>query len=170
MVIKLNDGSHSKSAGSNPAPDTDQRLKNMSDPVMKKFIKETFVKVFDVQLEQVMYKCREKVVLVPRQAYCTAMSRFSKISLVGLSIEIYDEYSFFIDHATIINARRAIDNVYINGRVITKIDKYYAQKVQRFMALVEAEYNRLDAINKRRNPFAQDAIFIVSDGFTMSQL
>ena len=139
----------------------------MSDPIMKEYIEEATLFVFGYTLNQIMIKCREKIFVVPRQAYFTARSKYTKCTLKELCEEMFDDYGFVIDHATIIHCKHVVDDVFLPGNVVTKADKEFARRVQRFMALVEAKYKELYPPKQsiRRNPWSDKNIFIVTDGF-----
>jgi hypothetical protein len=116
------------------------------------FIEQQVLNIFGLTLDQIMIKCREKRLVVPRQAYVAAMCRYNKNTQWGMSVLLYDRFQLSYDHSTINHAEVTIEEVYLPGKVSNATDKVYAKKVQEFFAIIQSEYDHQQTLkNEKRS-------------------
>lgn len=115
------------------------------------FIEQQIEKIFGLSLGQIMIKCREKRLVVPRQAYVAAMCRYNKCTQEGISVLLWEKYRLHYDHATVHHAEETIEQVYLPGKVSNVTDIIYAQKVQQFYKNIQDEWMRQQSLKHENN-------------------
>jgi hypothetical protein len=111
------------------------------------FIESQIPIIFGVTLAETMVRCRERRLVIPRQAYLTAMCRFCGYTEHGFAKILFERFRFSYDHATINHAKNVIEDVYLPRKVVDNKDKIYAEMVNQFWMSVQNEYQKNKVIN-----------------------